>query len=218
MHRSRRPRMFRPYFMNTLEAGGPTMVINHCVLVDCFQLISFRLSHSQLDARSAAWLSLWIALFLSLPLVPTAVISLHTVWEQKPLTPTSTGNSQVSQPFFLQRSSSSVYLAFYLSEASSHLVSHGTVSSMTMSFFHVLGHSTMYCLRVVWTTSGKTSLFPKSTSMFQPVVPPRIDDPTLRFCNIGFAVDEPTLRFCNVGCAVCVFLVSPDLTKAICPC
>ena len=34
-------------------------------------------------------------------------------------------------------------------------------------------------LRVVWTTSGKTSLFPKSTSMFQPVVPPRIDDPTL---------------------------------------
>ena len=73
-------------------------------------------------------------------------------------------------------------------------------------------------LRVVWTTSGKTSLFPKSTSMFQPVVPPRIDDPTLRFCNVGFAVDEPTLRFCNVGCAVCVFLVSPDLTKAICPC
>ena len=38
-------------------------------------------------------------------------------------------------------------------------------------------------LRVVWTTSGKTSLFPKSTSMFQPVVPPRIDDPTLRFCK-----------------------------------
>ena len=52
-------------------------------------------------------------------------------------------------------------------------------------------------LRVVWTTSGKTSLFPKSTSMFQPVVPPRIDDPTLRFCNVGFPVDEPTLRFCN---------------------
>ena len=73
-------------------------------------------------------------------------------------------------------------------------------------------------LKVVWTTSGKTSLFPNSTSMFQPVVPPRIDDPTLRFCNVDFVVDEPTLRFCNVGCAVCVFLVSPDLTKAICPC
>ena len=68
-------------------------------------------------------------------------------------------------------------------------------------------------LRVIWTTSGKTSHFPKSTSMFQPVVPPRIDDPTLRFCNVGFAVDEPTLRFCNVGCAVCVFLVSPDLQR-----
>ena len=76
----------------------------------------------------------------------------------------------------------------------------------------------MSAIRVVWTTSGKTSLFSKSTSMFQPVVPPRIDDLTLRFYNVGFAVDEPTLRFCNVGCAVCVFLVSPDLTKAICPC
>ena len=71
------------------------------------------------------------------------------------------------------------------------------------------------CLDNIW---EKTNLFPNSTSMFQPVVPPRIDDPTLRFCNVGFAVDEPTLRFCNVGCAVCVFLVSPDLTKAICPC
>ena len=82
-HGSRRPRMFRPYSMNTLVAGGPTVVINHCALVDCFQLISSRLSHSQLDARSAAWLSLWIALFLSLPLVPTAVISLHTNKDHK---------------------------------------------------------------------------------------------------------------------------------------
>ena len=114
-HGSRRPRMFRPYSMNTLVAGGPTVVINHCALVDCFQLISSHLSHSQLDARSAAWLSLWIALFLSLPLVPTAVISLHTDWGQKPLAPTSTGNSQVCQPFSLQRSSSSVYLSFFLS-------------------------------------------------------------------------------------------------------
>ena len=84
-HGSRRPRMFRPYSMNTLSAGGPIVVINHCALVDCLQLISSRLSHSQLDDRSAALLSLWIALFLSLPLVPTAVISLHTDWEQRPL-------------------------------------------------------------------------------------------------------------------------------------
>ena len=67
--------------------------------VDCFQLISSRLGHGQLDTRTAAWLSRRIALFLSLPLVPTAVISLHTDWEQKPLTPTLTGNSQVRQPF-----------------------------------------------------------------------------------------------------------------------
>ena len=102
-HGSPRPRMFRSYSMNTLVAGGPTVVINHCALVDCFQLISSRLSHSQLDARSAAWISLWIALFLSLPLVPTAVISLHTDWEQKPLTLTP------STPAFLKYTSLSLY-------------------------------------------------------------------------------------------------------------
>ena len=112
---SRRPRMFRPYSRNTLVAGGPTVVINHCALVDCFQLTSSRLSHSKLDALPAAWLCLLIALFLSLPLVPTAVISLHTDWEQKALTPTSPGNSQVRRPFYLQRASSSVYLALFLS-------------------------------------------------------------------------------------------------------
>ena len=57
--------------------------------------------------------------------------------------------------------------------------------------------------------------------MFQPVVPPRIDEPTLRFCNVGCAVCVlPSSRFCNVGCAVCVLLVSPELSEpeAVCPC
>ena len=67
------------------------------------------------DACSTAWLSLWKALLLFLRVAPTAVISLHLYWEQKPLTPTSTGNSQVRQPFSLQRSRSSVYVAFFLS-------------------------------------------------------------------------------------------------------
>ena len=53
-HGSRRPRIFLPYSMNTLVAGGPTVVINHCALVDGFQLTSSRLSHSHLDAHSAA--------------------------------------------------------------------------------------------------------------------------------------------------------------------
>ncbi|KAH3892725.1 hypothetical protein DPMN_016852 [Dreissena polymorpha] len=65
-------------------------MISHYVLVDCLQLFSSRLSHSQLDVRSTAWLSLWIATSLSLPVVPTAVISLCTDWEQNPLTPTFT--------------------------------------------------------------------------------------------------------------------------------
>ncbi|KAH3700805.1 hypothetical protein DPMN_075785 [Dreissena polymorpha] len=49
------------------NSGESTVMISHCVLVDCLQLFSSRLSHSQLDARSAAWLSLWIATCLSLP-------------------------------------------------------------------------------------------------------------------------------------------------------
>jgi len=70
------------------------------------------------------------------------------------------------QPFFLQSSMRSVY---------PHLVSHGTVSSVAMSFFPVLDQSTISGLRVLWTMSGKTSLFPMSTSIFHPVVPSRID-------------------------------------------
>ena len=81
--------MFWPYPINTLVACGPTVVINHYALVDCFQLVSSRLSHSQLYARFAAWLSLLIALLLPLTLVPAAAISLHTDWEQKPQTPTT---------------------------------------------------------------------------------------------------------------------------------
>ena len=41
-HGSRRRRMFRPYSMNTLMAGGPT-VVNIARLVDFFQLVSSHL-------------------------------------------------------------------------------------------------------------------------------------------------------------------------------
>ena len=103
--------------------------------------------------------------------------------------------------------------------ASSHLVSHGTASSMKISFLPDFDYTSMSGRRVVSTISGKTILFPKSTPMFQPGVSPRIDEPTLRFCNVDCAVCVlHTLRFCNVGCAVCFLLVLPDLTKAICRC
>ena len=116
-HGCRRRRMFRS--MNTLVAGEPTELIIHCAMRDYFQLVCSRLRHSQLDAHSAALLSLWITLLLSLPVVLTAVISCKRTGnrspEQKPLTPTLTRNSQVRQPFTLQRSRSSVYFAFFLS-------------------------------------------------------------------------------------------------------
>ena len=94
----------------------------------CFQLFSSRLSHNQLDARSAAWPSFWISTRFSLPVVHTAVISRHMDCEQNLLTPTPTGNSQVRHPRCLQRSTKSVYFAFFFSQTSSHLVYHGTVT------------------------------------------------------------------------------------------
>ena len=151
------------------------------VEVDSFQLFSSRRSHNQLDARSGVWLSLWIVLRLSLPID----------WEQNFPTPTSMGKSHVCHPLLLHSLRRSVYLAFFLSYASSHLVSHGTVSSIIMSFFPVSDHNTISGLRLVWTIPGNTSFFPKSTSMFQPVVPSRID----------------------VFCVSCALAVSPGFTK-----
>ena len=75
------------------HSGDQSLCVGWCV-----QLFSFRLSQNQLDARSAAWLSFWIAFRFSLPVVPTDVISRQMDCEQNPLTPTSTGNSQVPPP------------------------------------------------------------------------------------------------------------------------
>jgi len=86
---------------HSLIAGGPTVVISHSVLVDGFQLFSILLIHNQMAAPSQAWLSFQIAFLLSLPVVPTTVMSLCTDWAQNPLTSTSTGNNQVRQPCFL---------------------------------------------------------------------------------------------------------------------
>ena len=195
--------------------GGPTVVINHCALVECFHIVSSRLSHSQLDAHSAEWL---MSLESHPPISASSSHCFHqsaTDWEQNPLTPTSTGNCQVRHPFSMQRSRSFVYFAFFISLP----LSHGTASSMKISFLPDFDYTTMSGRRVVSTISGKTNLFPKSTPMFQPGVSPRIDEPTLRFCNVDCAVCVlHTLRFCNVGCAVCLLLVLPDLTKAICRC
>ena len=89
------------------------------VEVDSLQLFSSRCSHNQLDARSGVWLSLWIVLRLSLPVVSIAAISWHTDWEQNFPTPTSMGKSHVCHPLLLHSLRRSVYLAFFFSYASS---------------------------------------------------------------------------------------------------
>ena len=71
--------------------------------------------------------------------------------------------------------------------------SHSTVSSMTMSFFPVLDHRTISGLKVVWTMSWKTSLLPRSTSMFHSIAPSKI----------------------YACCGVALVIVSPGFTKVL---
>ena len=86
-------------------------------------------SHNQLDALSAATAMALTALFLVLLLIPSDAIS---CWK----TTCSHFDRKVPRlpPPALHQYRSS-YLAYFLSCASWHRVSHGTVSSITISFF-----------------------------------------------------------------------------------
>ena len=64
------PLIHEHYDNGWAHSGDQSLCVGWCV-----QLFSFRLSQNQLDARSAAWLSFWIAFRFSLPVVPTDVIS-----------------------------------------------------------------------------------------------------------------------------------------------
>lgn len=119
-----------------------------------FQLKSSHLFQSQQKALSAASPNLRAAVFRSLPAIARAVSILHTDCAGKPLQPTSTGNSQVCPPLSLHCWTRSRFLVVFLSEASSHPSSHGTVSSIRMIFFVSSDHRTMSGLRDVWTTWG----------------------------------------------------------------
>ena len=102
------------------------------------QPMSSLLCQSQHEAFSAASPNLCTAFLLFWPLSPILVSRFHTDCAGKPRQPTSTGKSQVCQPFSLQLSTSCWYLLAFLSEASSHPSSHGTVSSTMMIFLSLL--------------------------------------------------------------------------------
>lgn len=109
---------------------------SHRKWVHCFKPLFSCLIHNQLDTHSASWLSLN-------SLVSSGAGRCNTHFDrEQPSTPTSL-------PAKVKRL---CVFAFSLSQASSHLVSHGTVISITMSFFY---HKTIISsLMVVWKISG----------------------------------------------------------------
>ena len=116
------PLIHEPSHSGWINSGDQSVCVGWC-----FQLYSSRLSHNQLDARSTAWLSFWIAFRLSLPVVPTAVISRHMDYEQNPLTHTSMGNSQLRHPRCLQGPQARCTLLSF-SHMYLHILSHQIIS------------------------------------------------------------------------------------------
>ncbi|KAH3819822.1 hypothetical protein DPMN_121565 [Dreissena polymorpha] len=82
---------FGPLITGHSPGGGPAVLIRHYVFVAVFQFLSSVFIHNQLDALSAARLSLPTALFLSAPLMPKALNILHSDCAGNPLASISTG-------------------------------------------------------------------------------------------------------------------------------
>ena len=91
------------------------------------QVVSPLLNQSQLDDSSAVRVSFFIAFCLSCPFTPRPLSIFHSDCAGNPLAPISTGKSQHFHPLALHSSCSWRYFAFFLSWASSHRVSQGTV-------------------------------------------------------------------------------------------
>jgi len=106
---------FGPLIPGHSPGGGPAVVVSHYELVVGFQLLSSLFIHNQLDALSAARLSVPTARFLSAPLIPKALNIFHSDCAGNPLAPISTGKSHTRHPFCLHCSCRSEYLAFFLS-------------------------------------------------------------------------------------------------------
>jgi len=158
--------VFRPISRYTLVMAGQQW--DQALLVCAgFHVASLRRSQSQLDALSAALPRARTELFLDLPFMPRAPKAFQTDWAGKPLHPTSTGKTQLENPFSLHKSASSWYFDRFLSFASSVLSSQGTVSSTSIIIFGIVDKMTMSGRRLVCTTSGKTNLRCRSTFISQ---------------------------------------------------
>ena len=146
--------------LGTLSGWGSTVVINHCAsewVSSCCCSSSTR--SGQINELSAAWPSFLTAVLLILPVTPSAKNSRDTDCVVNPLQPIFTGkfyvfNSTLCQEF--------ITLALFLSLASLYLYYHGTVDSITMTFFIRVYQSKAWA-RLVGTMSGNFSFF-KSTA------------------------------------------------------
>ena len=107
------------------------------------------LSHSHLEALSAALVVLRMALLFLSPSMPKLLKALAKERAANPLQPTSTGKHLALQPACWQSLTSPAYLESFLSKASSKQSSHGTVSSSSTACLVDSDTRTMSDRRVV---------------------------------------------------------------------
>ena len=118
---------------HSLSGGAVTRARCHRVAVvgsthDGTQFNSSLLSHNQQDDLSAAVPMLLASFFLTWLVKPKLLLSDQTEFAINPLDPTSTGKHHVFQPDLSHSFFRSSYLVLFLSNATSILSSHGTVS------------------------------------------------------------------------------------------
>lgn len=149
------------------------------------------LIQSQREAFCAASVADLIAFLLAFPVMPRFLNTLQSDRPANPLQPTSIGSQRVCQPCLLHSSTSSWYLARFLSLASSMRSSQGTLSSNKISCLveseNIItsGRSLVDIILV-----GIFSCFPRSTSICQSVAVVRRPDFALG-CGRAFS---PALR------------------------
>ena len=125
-------------------------------------------NHNQLDALSAACITLFINVFLMLPVMPRILHIFHIEFPTKPLQPTSTGINHTFHPFPSHSFTKYVYFDVFSSFDVSIRSSHGTVSSKITSDLDFTDHSTISgLLFVIAMTSGNFNCLLRSASICQ---------------------------------------------------
>ena len=139
------------------------------------QVVPPFLNQSHLEDLLAVMFSFYMYFCVCCPFTPRPLNIIHSDCAGNPLGHISTLNSQHFHTLALQSSCNWRYFAFFLSWASSHQVSQGTVISIITMSLLIMDDNTMSGLNVVWMIFGKTSFFFGSTDTSHSFASSKID-------------------------------------------